>query len=297
MGQGRAIRHGTSSGARSFARQAALAAATVVSLAVSAPALAAQPPHRVVSMNVCTDQLAMLLAGEGQLYSVSYLASDPSASVLAGEAGRYAVNHGLAEEVFLMSPDLVIAGTYTTRTTVALLRRLGFRVEEFAPASSFADIREHITRMGEILGRQEKAAELIAEMDAELADLSAQPPSGKTVALYYANNYTSGAGTLVDETVKAAGLVNIADKLGMQGTSQLPLELLVLNDPDLIVTSEGEYAAPALAEQGYVHPAFKALTAGRKAVNVPAKYTICGAPFTLEAVRIMRNAAQEGKAQ
>jgi iron complex transport system substrate-binding protein len=296
MRQGRAIRQKPARGARSLARRAALAAAAVLTLAAAGPAIAA-PPHRVVSMNVCTDQLAILVAGEGQLYSVSYLASDPSASVLAGEAGRYVVNHGLAEEVFLMSPDLVIAGTYTTRTTVALLRRLGFRVEEFAPASSFADIREHIARMGEILGRQEKAAELIAEMDAELADLSAQPPSGKTVALYYANNYTSGAGTLVDETVRAAGLVNIADKLGLQGTNQLPLELLVLNNPDLIVTSEGEYAAPALAEQGYVHPAFKALTAGRKAVNVPAKYTICGAPFTLEAVRIMRDAAQEGKAQ
>nr|WP_245445046.1 ABC transporter substrate-binding protein [Mesorhizobium soli] len=282
-----------------LSRVVAAVSALVFAPAASVPAIAAEPPHRVVSMNVCTDQLAMLLAGEGQLYSVSYLASDPSASVLAGEAGRYAVNHGLAEEVFLMSPDLVIAGTYTTRTTVALLRRLGFRVEEFAPASSFADIREHIMRMGEILGRQEKAFELVAQMDAELAELRAQPSSGKTVALYYANNYTSGAGTLVDETVKAAGLVNIADKLGMQGTSQLPLELLVLEKPDLVVTSEGEYAAPALAEQGYVHPAFKALTGGRKAVNVPSKYTICGAPFTLEAVRIMRDAArtQEGKTQ
>ncbi len=257
----------------------------------AAPSRAAQAPHRVVSMNVCTDQLAMLLAGEGQLYSVSYLASDPSSSVLAGEAGRYVVNHGLAEEVFLMSPDLVIAGTYTTRTTVALLRRLGFRVEEFAPASSFADIREHITRMGELLGRQQKAAELIARMDAELAALRAEPASGKTVALYYANSYTSGAGTLVDETAKVAGLVNIADTLGMQGTSQLPLEMLVLENPDLIVTSQGEYAKPALAEQGYVHPAFRALIAGRKAIDVPAKYTVCGAPFTLEAARIMHDAA------
>lgn len=258
---------------------------------ISAPAAAAEPPHRVVSMNVCADQLAMLLAGEGQLYSVSYLAGDAGTSVLASEAGRYVVNHGLAEEVFLMSPDLVIAGTYTTRTTVDLLRRLGFRVEEFAPASSFDDIREHITRMGELLGRQDKAAELISGMDAKLATLNSRPASHKTVALYYANSYTSGSGTLVDETVKAAGLVNIADQLGMSGTAKLPLEMLVLENPDLVVTSESEYAAPALAEQGYVHPAFKALVAGKKAINVPAKYTICGAPFTLEAVRMMQDAA------
>ncbi|WP_109612784.1 ABC transporter substrate-binding protein [Pseudaminobacter salicylatoxidans] len=267
----------------------AMLCAGLVGIAV--PSQAGSPPRRVVSMNVCTDQLAMLLAGGGQLYSVSALAGDTESSVLADEAGRYVINHGLAEEVFLMSPDLVIAGTYTTRTTVDLLRRLGFRVEEFAPANSFADIGEHITRMGELLGRQEKAAALIAQMEARLAALRAQPASGKTVALYYANSYTSGAGTLVDETVKAAGLVNIADTLGMQGTSQLPLEMLVLENPDLVVTSHGEYARPALAEEGYVHPAFKALIAGRKVVDVPARYTICGAPFTLEAARIMHDAA------
>ncbi|MEO0811096.1 MAG: hypothetical protein AAFW82_10790, partial [Pseudomonadota bacterium] len=43
-------------------------------------------PRRVVSMNLCTDQLAMLLAAPGQLYSVSYLAGRTDASVLADRA-------------------------------------------------------------------------------------------------------------------------------------------------------------------------------------------------------------------
>ncbi len=40
----------------------------------------AGPPERVVSVNLCTDQLAMLLAAPGQLISVSHLASDPLSS-------------------------------------------------------------------------------------------------------------------------------------------------------------------------------------------------------------------------
>ncbi|MEP9398739.1 ABC transporter substrate-binding protein [Mesorhizobium sp. KR2-14] len=279
-------------GAGPSLRVIAVAVAIAIASAVSAPVFAAQPPHRVVSLNVCTDQLAMLIAGEGQLYSVSNLATDPTASVLADAAASYVVNHGLAEEIFLMSPDLIVAGTYTTRTTVDLLRRLGLRVEEFAPADSFEDIRTQIARMGEMLGQQEKAAALVSGMDAELARLRAQPASNRSIALYYTDGYTSGAGTLVDETVRAAGLRNIADRLGLAGTTKLPLELLALENPDLVFTSREQYGAPALAGQGYVHPAFKAVTAGKKAVNVPAKYTICGAPFTLEAVRIMREAAR-----
>jgi iron complex transport system substrate-binding protein len=256
-------------------------------------AASAQPPKRVVSMNLCTDQMAMLIAGEGQLYSVSYLAGDPGASVLAEQAGKYAVNHGLAEEIFLMQPDLVIAGTFSTRTTVDLLRRLGFRVEEFAPENSFDDVRANLKRMGAILGREQRAAELVAELDRGLARLAANAVPQKSVALYYANSYTSGSGTLADAIVKASGLRNIGDALGFTGTARLPLELLLLADPDLIVAGDSPYEAPALAQENFVHPAYKAIAHGDHTVTVPPKYTICGAPFTLEAVRILQDAARK----
>jgi len=267
-------------------------AAAAFAIAFAGKAIAGEPPKRVVSMNLCTDQMAMLVAGEGQLYSVSYLAGDEGASALAGQAGNYVANHGLAEEIFLMQPDLVIAGTYTTRTTVGLLRRLGIRVEEFSPESSIEDIRANLQRMGDILGRRQRADELVAELDLGLAELDAARPPRRTVALYYANSYTSGAGTLVDAIVEAAGLANVAERLGLTGTAKLPLELLVLADPDLIVGGEERYDAPALAEENFVHPAYRALLDRAKGVAVPGKYTICGAPFTLEAARLLQDAAR-----
>jgi iron complex transport system substrate-binding protein len=253
----------------------------------------AQQPKRVVSMNLCTDQMAMLIADEGQLHSVSYLASESGASVLAEDAGRYVVNHGLAEEIFLMQPDLVIAGTFSTRTTVDLLRRLGFKVEEFAPENSFDDVRANFKLMGAILGREKRAAELIAQLDRGLARLVANKVTQKSVALYYANSYTSGSGTLADAIVKASGLRNIGDALGFTGTVRLPLELLLIANPDLIVAGDSRYEAPALAHENFVHPAYKAVAHGDRTVAVPSKYTICGAPFTLEAARILQDAARK----
>ncbi|AWC21190.1 corrinoid ABC transporter substrate-binding protein [Aminobacter sp. MSH1] len=268
----------------------ALPLALAGAMLAAAPA-AAEPPKRVVSMNVCTDQLAMLLAGAGQLHSVSYLARDPDTSVLAERARGLVVNHGLAEEVFLMQPDMVLAGTYTTRSTVALLRRLGIRVEEFAPDNSIAEIRSNILRMGEVLERRERAAELVADLDRGVAELAARPASDMTVATYYANSYTSGAGTLVDDIVKLSGLVNVADRLGLSGTARLPLEMLVLAQPDLIAGGGERYDAPALAQENFVHPAYRAIAGQDSAVPIPARFTICGAPFTLEAARLLRDAA------
>lgn len=197
-----------------------------------------------------------------------------------------------------MHPDLVLAGTYTTRTTVGLLRRLGVRVEEFTPESSIEDIRANLGRMGEILGRQKRAGELVAELDQGLAGLAATPPPRRSVALYYPNSYTSGAGTLVDAIVEAAGLENIADRLGLAGTVQLPLELLVLSEPDLVVDGGDDLGTPALAEENFVHPAYRALLGSVRSVPIPASYTICGAPFTLEAARRLQAAARsKGEAE
>ncbi|WP_312365853.1 ABC transporter substrate-binding protein [Ensifer sp.] len=252
---------------------------------------AAETPRRVVSMNVCTDQMAMLLADKGQLYSVSYLAADASTSALADDAKRYVLNHGLAEEIFLMKPDLVIAGTYTTRTTVDLLKRLGFVVEEFAPEVSIAEVRTNLRRMGKILGRQQRADALVAAMDAEIARLQAMNLSEVELALYYANGFTSGSGTLVADIVGIAGLENLAERLGISGTGKLSLEALVLARPDLIAVDASPDRGPALARQTFDHPAFRAISAGHRAVQLDSRYTICGGPFTLIAAGILQQAA------
>lgn len=264
-------------------------------LALAAP-VGAQPfPQRVVSINVCTDQLAMLVAGEGQLHSVSMLARDANSSVMTDEARAYAVNHAQAEEIFLMKPDLVLAGTYSSRATVSLLRRLGLRVEEFAPASSFDDIRADILRAGALLDRTERAGELVAELDAGLAALAAAPASGRSIALYEANSYTTGAGTLANEIVRAAGLVNVAEEMGIAGSGRVPLEMLIVARPDIITASFRDYGAPALAQENFVHPAFAALEARSQSVAIPVPNMICGAPFTLEAAFALRRAGESGK--
>jgi iron complex transport system substrate-binding protein len=265
-------------------------------LSVAAPAPAEPAPQRVVSMNVCTDQLAMLIAGEGQLHSVSVLASDANSSVMPREAAAYAVNHALAEEIFLMRPDLVLAGTFSSRATVGLLRLLGVRVEEFAPARSFDDIRGNILRVGELLDRQERADELVAELDAGLATLAAAPHTGRSIALYDANSYTAGKGTLANEIFHAAGLANVAEAMGITGSGRVALELLVVARPDIVASSFRDYDAPALAQENFVHPAFAALEAAGQTVAVPVPNMICGAPFTLEAAFVLQRAAAQGKA-
>lgn len=259
--------------------------ALLLALLLGPLAAQAQPPRRVVSMNLCTDQLAMLLAEPGQLVAISDVARDPVSSAMWRAAAAYPVNSGQAEAIQLFDPDLVLAGEFSAAVTLNLLRRLGVRVETFALENSFADTRGNIARMGDLLGTPDRAAALIAAMDADLGAPSrgAQPRA----VLYYANGYTSGAGTLADEILTRAGYVNIAAERGLTGLTHLPLEVLVMERPDLLILGQ-DYPSPALAQRLLRHPATRALAAEH--TEIADNLWVCGTPLAAKAVRQLRAA-------
>ena len=268
------------------------AAVCVLIVACSSLTFAAEPPQRVVSMNVCTDQLAMLLAAPGQLVSVSHLAIDPDSSVLVKEAADYRLNHGLAEEIFLMEPDLVLAGTFTTAATVSMLERLGFRIERFALETSFDDVRQNILRMGTLLSQEDQAIEMVETLDEGLRQLEASAIPGLTAASYASNSYTTGIGSLSAAVIEAAGLTNLGSKLGIYGGGRLPLETLIVAMPDILTNDTPIYDAPALSQENFIHPAYKALLEQAQSASVPSANWICGGPFNLAAAKILQDAAR-----
>ena len=276
----------------------------------------AAAPERVVSLNLCTDQLAFLIAAPGQLAAVSRLAVEREVSAHAGAvvaavaAGRLRLTSGAAEEVFVMAPDLVLAGRFTTRATVDLLRRLGVRVEEFAPETSVAETRANIARMGRLLGREAAAAALVARLDAGLAAVEAAgagpgaaspegvrmggvAPEGARMGgvapegararavVWQAGGYVPGAGTLADAILTAAGLENLGRGARLRDNGTLPLEALVLAGPEVIVRG-ARYAGQSRVEEVLDHPALAALGALDGGTTGPE--WVCGTPALAGAV-------------
>ncbi|MEM6587075.1 MAG: ABC transporter substrate-binding protein [Pseudomonadota bacterium] len=234
-------------------------------------------------MNLCTDQLAMMLAGPGQLHSVSYIAADPRASAMVEEAKGYAINHGLAEEIYLMQPDLVIAGAFSTRATVAMLRRLDIPVVVFDPAYSLSDVRARIMQMGEVLHRQPQADAMVAEFDARLARLQAEVEARPRAVLYYANGYTSGPQTLAGQILTMAGFGNAAEERGFETGTKMPLEVLAVTNPDVVITSQ-PYPGASRSEDILAHPVVRSLRAARGGASITDHDWVCGTPFVLRAI-------------
>lgn len=268
-----------------FVRRSDLIPLVALAFLAGTPTARAEPPARVVSVNLCTDQLAMLLAAPGQLISVSHLASDPLSSSMVAEAAAYPENRGEAEQVFLMRPDLVLAGEYTSLASVSLLRDLGVEVVQVPIVDSLAGVAEQVRLVGEALGQEAKAEAMARAFEADLAALAA-PGQPASAVMYYPSGYTTGAGTLADDILQAGGFANVAAKAGLTGGGVLPLERLVMAAPDLIVTST-PYPAASRAEEILVHPALQAARERAATAAFSDPDWVCGTPFVLRALQAM----------
>ena len=265
------------------ARLAPAALAVLAALSALAPAARADTPGRVVSMNLCTDQLAMLIAGEDQLHSVSHVALDPRASAMAAEAARHRINHGRAEEIYLMQPDLVVTSTLSARHSTAMLRRLGIPVITFAPANSLEDVHDRILEMGAALGHEDRARAIADAFEENLARLRTTAAARPSAVLYYANGYTLGDQTLAGQILLAAGFSNAASAAGYKTGTRMPLEVLAMTAPDTVVTSR-RYPGASRAEEIMDHPVVQALRENSTAAAITDHDWLCGTPHVLRAI-------------
>lgn len=249
----------------------------------------AAPPQRVVSVNLCSDQLAMMLAAPGQLVSVSHIAADPVSSLMADRAADYVPNNGRAEEIWMLQPDLVLAGPYTDATTIQMLDRLGVRVVALPIAGDFDDVRSGIRLVGDALGQPDRAEALVADFDAALAALPGPDPAGPLAAPYEPNGYMTGAHSLTAEVISAAGLRPLSREIGHDVYAPMPLEALVLARPRVLIAGE-RYQGASQAESLLDHPALRDLGAQR--VTVPGRDWICGLPALADTAAALAGAVK-----
>lgn len=249
---------------------------------------AATEPQRIVSMNLCTDQLLLLLVEPERIVSVSALSLDPHSSYMADEAQNHHTNHGKSEEILPLKPDLVLASGYAARPAVELLRKLGHRVELMPMANTIAGIRQNISSIAALVGEEEKGTEIIEQMDRRIAQVQTHLTGAKKRAIFYQpRGYTSGKNTLQDEALRLAGWQNIAATIGINGYSQIGLEQLLIAQPEQIFTSSYAPGTSSMAQRLLQHPVLVKLTDSRPMVEIDYRLWMCDGPMIADAIEAL----------
>ncbi len=155
-----------------------------------------------------------------------------------------------------------------------------------------AGILEKIRVVGKAFGADEKAAELAAAVDADLAaaeKLTAGIPEKKRVLFILSMQggkiLAAGADSAASGIIELAGAVNAVD--GFSGYKQLSDEAAILAKPDVILMMD-RGAATALADADlFAHPAIAPTPAGqaKRIVRMDGGYLLGFGPRTAGAIR------------
>jgi len=249
--------------------------------------------QRIASFNICIDQLLWAMVPHQQLVSMSYLSANPLWSPIAAELQGISLNHGLAEEVVPLHPDLVLAGEFDASNAMDLLQRLQLNVERLPVPRQLADIDVQIRQLAQLVGAQARGEQLIADIDAQIRLLrNAVHYSSAPRAFWYSSNgVVIGADTLENELMHMAGLRNLAAEQGIVGFSPLDLELLLSARPQILIIEESNSGAYSLAREYLANPALA--QAGVQIIRLPAGLSGCAASVVAEVAQSLRTQLRE----
>ncbi|MBB6425274.1 ABC transporter substrate-binding protein [Sphingopyxis sp. JAI128] len=267
--------------ARGLAAAALLGGCGVLWAASPAPrAEAPAVPQRIVSINLCADQLVLALADRGQIAGLTKNATDAEMSGEAAKAHGIPLLSNSAEQILAIEPDLIVGMPASRSMALRALPEQDYPLLDLATANTLEDIYASIRETATAVGHPERGGALIARMQGELAGLS-KPGRGRVTAYYQRRGYMTGTGTLIDELMGRVGLVNLAGQLGKPPLSQLSLEEMVAAKPDFLIV---ESATDVVTDQGSEmlhHPAIKDI----RRISIPQAWTVCGSPAYTQAAR------------
>jgi iron complex transport system substrate-binding protein len=243
-------------------------------------------PRKIVSINLCTDELLLQLVGPSRVAALTKFSTDPEVSTVALQAKDIRQIQGDIEHVLACEPDMVLSGRFSNRETVRFFERSGIPVLVFKVPKSFENIYADIRRMAEAVGENGKAEAIIKEMQDELARLKNTSRPRRAV-FFQSDHYVPGAGTFENAVMEAAGLRNIAVELGIKDYGRMGLEELIRARPDVIIFSGEQKKAKTVRGEVLGHPAIQKALPAVKTVTLPTLYLNCGSPASVEAVRIL----------
>jgi len=252
----------------------------------------ADKPSRIVSMNLCTDELVVRLAEPERIAAITYFSADSSISNISEEAKRFHLIRSQVEEVMSLNPDLVFMGKFTDRASIALLKRMGYPLKLVDLPQDFRGIRENIRDVALALGETEKGERLIEQLNRALEEPSEPLSPEPRVLFYQRGGFTPGADTFEDAIIGTAGAVNVSRERGIRHYGVLPLEMLISAKPDYVIVSDFDQTRRAVGNILLEHPALSK-TKQIQMITIPDKWLNCGGPLSQEAVQKLRRVFSE----
>lgn len=248
---------------------------------MAASALLLATSVRLASLNLCSDEYALLLAHPGEVVSVSRLSQDPAESALAPLARRAAANRGRLEDIVATRPTIVLTMGGGGRSSAAIARALGLTVIDLPQPATMADVAANLIRVASALGDRSRAAPWIAR----LAILQARLPVQRDAIYLGHGGLSQSPGSLGSTWMALAGLRQRSLPAG-----RATLETLATRPPQVLLLSNYRSGQVSNGQRWLHHPLLTQLKS-RRFITDGRAWT-CGGPLMIAEIERLRRLAR-----
>ena len=201
-------------------------------------------PEKIVSLSPSTTEMLFAIGAGDQVVAADEYSNYPEEAPTTDLSG-YQPN---VEAIIGYDPDLVIAESDPGQL-VSSLDQVGIPTLVHPSAVTLDDTYTQIERLGVATGHVGEAAELVAQMQADIdeiaAEISAVAPADAEPITYFheldPNLYTVTSSTFIGELYSMAGMTSIADEAPEASGDypQITPEFVVKADPEVIFYVDG----------------------------------------------------------
>ena len=230
----------------------------------------AEKPKHIVSTALAIDELLVDLVPIDNIAAVTAISADSGISNVASKTDSVESKFETvtAEQVLALNPDLVIVPSYINPEVLDQLDSAGITTFQVIDDASFEGILKTVETLGQIVGEQQKATDLMADIQKRINTLkaNADKKEDKPRVLYYTEYFSSVTdNTTIGEMINLAGGINVVSEAGIVGDSypdypEISKEILVQLKPDVIFTTAWGAAGdgePAFVTEWKNDPALK----------------------------------------
>ncbi len=255
---------------------------------------AAKQDRRFMSVDYCADQYVMALAARSDVVAVSREA-ETEYSYLASRASAYKKVRPTIEEILMEDPELVVRQWGGGYGASQFMERLNLPVVQVSFAQDLKTTQYDLTNIGQALEGHAMAHTILSDMNSRLENLRqarATIEEPKSAIYITPGGLTSGAGTFIDIILREAGLENLIASMGHNGWTEMNLEMLIRNPPDLFVGAFFDLKSNHVNQWSVArHHLLRQMMTDTPTVLVPGRLVACSAWFAVDAMELIHNEA------
>jgi iron complex transport system substrate-binding protein len=249
-----------------------------------------------VSLNPCLDAILLDVADPAQITALSRYSRSPAEFAMADRARAFRHIDGDAEEVAALRPDLVLVSGMGALQLMAVLPRLGIAHESFAVPSTLAESLAQVRRVARLAGHPERGEALARRIEAALDAAAPAPGERRLSALVFEDRgLASGPKTLMSELMRRTGFDNAAPRYGLKRTADVPLETMLADPPQVLLSGQLEPGEPSWADRVLSHPALTSLKGRMRKESFPQNLLFCAGPVLIPAAAALARARRDAE--